>query len=709
MISNEQTDNRERTPPGSSHAISIVVPVFDQEPKTLERAIRSVLEQSVKKPGVELIVVDDSSSNDCVSKALHRIENRNIKVVRHAQNRGLNAARHTGVQQATGEWVMFLDSDDYLTTDAVEVLSDALNDPLTDCVFGGMIRTNWESGSASVLPQTMRDVPNRRTRFKALFEGQLSYTMCGRLFRRGLLSGDVFEMQSRIYHEDCVTLARILGRAENVTVLKTPIYFYNQSPNSITATTSATHVSSLSVIAASWFDLAKAYGLESGLSGSHIRTGIERLFDTVINRMRTAELNDESTLTSIRRLEEVLDSIDPATRSDLRTKYRSSATKNRSERRSIWTQLALRLKDKVVLIGMVDYQVAAALQFARGIRDAGMPVVILDYSGSTAAGRRRYDWTSVDPYLKHRIEILKYDSRLEPNELLLARLVISFNDFNPMSREALEVRRAAGVISLAVVEGINDFLRVDAIGNSIPYRRSTHVAVAGSDDLRFFDKETARVVGLPLMAIAADDEIPCRLDSGHPRIVLNVNFSYGVLEGSRKNFVLDAVQVCRQLGLELVITRHPMDFGPEGREFDSSLSQSQLLREGGIFVSRFGTGILEALVLGVPVIYFPPPEEKVDKFLEPLGAYQIARSREELASAVLTVLQQVESGHDFVAAARQFVIRHCNVDTASQENLVRIRRNLVDLVYELTDEASGAQSSLIHRWMVDLVMSRMPR
>ena len=77
-----------------------------------------------------------------------------------------------------------------------------------------------------------------------------------------------------------------------------------------------------------------------------------------------------------------------------------------------------------------------------------------------------------------------------------------------------------------------------------------------------------------------------------------------------------------------------MDSGVIGAGLDSNKSQSELLREDCIFVSRFGTGILEALALGTPVIYFNPHGEQVKKFKDPLCAYEVAETPEQLRQAI---------------------------------------------------------------------------
>jgi glycosyltransferase involved in cell wall biosynthesis len=97
---------------------SIVIPAFNRE-REIARAIRSCLNQD--SADFEVIVVDDASTDDTYAVSAG-ICDRRLNLLRHASNRGGNAARNTGVLAAQGEWIVFLDSDDELTPDALKTI-----------------------------------------------------------------------------------------------------------------------------------------------------------------------------------------------------------------------------------------------------------------------------------------------------------------------------------------------------------------------------------------------------------------------------------------------------------------------------------------------------------------------------------------------------------------------------------------------------------
>lgn len=101
-------------------AVSVIVPVYNAE-KCIEKTVRSVLDQTIKD--IEVILVDDCSADDSfaccnrISSGDHR-----VKVYRHTVNRGVSAARNTGLSHASGKYVLFVDGDDILDEDMIAVL-----------------------------------------------------------------------------------------------------------------------------------------------------------------------------------------------------------------------------------------------------------------------------------------------------------------------------------------------------------------------------------------------------------------------------------------------------------------------------------------------------------------------------------------------------------------------------------------------------------
>jgi hypothetical protein len=150
------------------------------------------------------------------------------------------------------------------------------------------------------------------------------------------------------------------------------------------------------------------------------------------------------------------------------------------------------------------------------------------------------------------------------------------------------------------------------------------------------------------------------------RAIINVNFTYGVLEDRRDEYVETAVKACKDIGLKYVITQHPADKADLSRFNVAKQSVYDLLDEGTILVSRFSTTILEALATGRPVVYHNPIKEKVPKFHQPLGAFSISDSVDSLKKSLQNELDFIDNGGNVRKRASLFLHFHCHAAAAEE-------------------------------------------
>lgn len=119
--------------------VSIIIPIYNVE-KYIVRCIESVLNQTYRQ--LEVILVDDSSSDGSMQKARDYIERvpdngtPTFIFLRHENNRGVSAARNTGVDVATGSYIYFLDSDDEILPDSIETLVSLSDNGKIDYIRG---------------------------------------------------------------------------------------------------------------------------------------------------------------------------------------------------------------------------------------------------------------------------------------------------------------------------------------------------------------------------------------------------------------------------------------------------------------------------------------------------------------------------------------------------------------------------------------------
>ena len=119
--------------------VSIIIPIYNVE-KYIVRCIDSVLNQTYRN--IEVILVDDCTPDRSMDMAREYIEQSLLSedldfvYLKHDHNRGLSAARNTGMYAATGDYVYFLDSDDKITEDCIGVLTKPLEQEIYDFVIG---------------------------------------------------------------------------------------------------------------------------------------------------------------------------------------------------------------------------------------------------------------------------------------------------------------------------------------------------------------------------------------------------------------------------------------------------------------------------------------------------------------------------------------------------------------------------------------------
>lgn len=155
-----------------SPKISIIIPVYNTE-KYLSRCVDSVIAQTFLD--IEIILVDDGST-DGSGKICDEFAVRDARVhVIHQQNAGVSAARNAGIDAATGEWIGFVDSDDWIDKETYEVAYDIAIDNNID-----LVQWRWSSDDNFFSDNKFFDVASDRRLFES--------STCVKLFRRSIIT-----------------------------------------------------------------------------------------------------------------------------------------------------------------------------------------------------------------------------------------------------------------------------------------------------------------------------------------------------------------------------------------------------------------------------------------------------------------------------------------------------------------------------------------
>lgn len=241
--------------------ISIIVPIYNVE-KYLEQCINSILNQSYKN--IEIILVDDGSPDNC-GKICDRYAkfDKRIKVI-HKKNGGLSEARNFGLDIARGEYIVFVDSDDYIDIHMIEILLENIKKYDTDiviCNFNFFENINIIRRNLSKNIKT--GIYNNIDIIKEYFlSSPIELVVAwNKIYKRKLFDKDTHFPVNRLY-EDLATSYKLYFKSQKVCILDNKLYYYRKRENSITKSVSKRNIIDLINTIKESYIFAKNYKLD---------------------------------------------------------------------------------------------------------------------------------------------------------------------------------------------------------------------------------------------------------------------------------------------------------------------------------------------------------------------------------------------------------------------------------------------------------------
>ena len=212
--------------------ISVIVPVYNVE-AYLERCVESILQQTYAH--FELILINDGSTDSSGQICDHLASQyENIKVY-HIENAGVSNARNMGIQLATGSWVTFIDSDDFVTQDYLATLASAAEGLNVGFVIAPL--HHIKNGIVTDLPPHSGKTElwsTEETMKELLMTTRTSFFPVAKLFKRDLLADEKFNTN---YHlaEDALFLTELLLKTRcSCVFIDKPVYYYDHREGSAT-------------------------------------------------------------------------------------------------------------------------------------------------------------------------------------------------------------------------------------------------------------------------------------------------------------------------------------------------------------------------------------------------------------------------------------------------------------------------------------------
>lgn len=212
--------------------VSVIIPVYKVE-KYLKRCLESVVNQTYKN--IEIILVNDGSPDKCgeICDAYARIDSR-IKVI-HKENGGLSSARNAALDIVSGEYIMFVDSDDWISEDSLEQLYEYIDADYDIINF----KFSFVKENSKELVEMHNDIKDGYkcdliTYIDKLFSGELNFFIWNKLYKKNLFD-EVRFPEGRNY-EDLATIYKLYFNAKSIIVTDYTLYYYwLGNSNSITS------------------------------------------------------------------------------------------------------------------------------------------------------------------------------------------------------------------------------------------------------------------------------------------------------------------------------------------------------------------------------------------------------------------------------------------------------------------------------------------
>lgn len=213
--------------------ISVIMPVYNVE-KYLHRAVQSILDQTIHE--WELILVDDGSMDESPQICDYYARQDGRIRVFHQLNGGLSAARNIGLSMASGKYISFVDSDDWIKCDMLQIMSSICEEKRAQicCCEFFIAYDNGRTDERTKTENVLEILNQKEAIYELLIDRKIQSFSCNKLFERELFDGIEFPVGK--HYEDIGTTYKLVLKSEKVAIYNVSLYYYYQRENSITHT-----------------------------------------------------------------------------------------------------------------------------------------------------------------------------------------------------------------------------------------------------------------------------------------------------------------------------------------------------------------------------------------------------------------------------------------------------------------------------------------
>jgi len=238
--------------------LSIIIPVYNVEPY-IERCMLSVINQI--DDNVEVIMVDDCGQDKSLDVVRRIVETHPkgdlIRICKHANNRGTSAARNTGLSNAQGTYVWFVDSDDWITDNCIQYLFSILSESEPDiCLMSAARCSENQCIQLYSYPELNRKVVEGKT---FITDNKIQLFIQPSIYKRSFLIDNQLQFLIGVFHEDIDFSLRSYYLAKRVMYIDEVFFCYYSNPTSIVNTINPKKSFDLIIVANSLFEFSKSH------------------------------------------------------------------------------------------------------------------------------------------------------------------------------------------------------------------------------------------------------------------------------------------------------------------------------------------------------------------------------------------------------------------------------------------------------------------
>ena len=212
--------------------ISLIIPCYNTE-TTIEKCLESVISQSYQN--LEIIIIDDGST-DKTSAIIKQFQEKNSRIILiNQENSGVSKARNQGIKMASGDYICFVDSDDWVEENYCSVLHQTLVENNADISIAEAFFEDENGNIVGKHPNSEDSIAvyDKQTALKLLLEDKIIQSHpWAKLYKSELLKNVSFPENLEAF-EDYFTMFKVFNNAEKVVKINQPIYHYIQFENSL--------------------------------------------------------------------------------------------------------------------------------------------------------------------------------------------------------------------------------------------------------------------------------------------------------------------------------------------------------------------------------------------------------------------------------------------------------------------------------------------